>query len=187
MAPPTTTRGAQPTSTGLGHHFVSPKKSRDKKKTQTTVQIPGAASKHSEILARISELMKPQAQDPEASSFSSTLLPQNNAMVVSEADDTISHNYDIEDLTTVDEGPSHIADVMHEDTTRRLLPDKLADNLYRSWKALIPTLVDPQLKYTTRTHGQPLLEVCPVISSCTYYGCAQKRSSIVCLFFDRKY
>lgn len=53
--------------------------------------------------------MKPQAQDPQASSFSSTFLPQSNATVVSEADNTISYNYDIniEGLTTVDKGPSH--------------------------------------------------------------------------------
>ncbi|KAG1794286.1 uncharacterized protein BJ212DRAFT_1292086, partial [Suillus subaureus] len=54
-----------------------------------------------------------------------------------------------------------------------ILPDKMANNLYTSWKMLIPTLVDVHLKYSARTHGHPLPEICPVISACASPGCAQ--------------
>ncbi|KAG2368661.1 hypothetical protein BDR07DRAFT_1224943, partial [Suillus spraguei] len=66
------------------------------------------------------------------------------------------------------------------------LPGKMAYNLYASWKTLIPTLVDAHLKYSARTHGRPLQELCPVISACANSGCVQRRFSMVCLFFDRK-
>ncbi|KAG1719291.1 hypothetical protein EDD22DRAFT_983371 [Suillus occidentalis] len=46
----------------------------------------------------------------------------------------------------------------------------MAYNLYASWKTLIPTLVDAHLKYSARTHGRPLPELCPVISACANSG-----------------
>ncbi|KAG2111091.1 hypothetical protein DEU56DRAFT_936200, partial [Suillus clintonianus] len=67
---------------------------------------------------------------------------------------------------------------------RRILPDKMANNLYSAWKVLIPTLVDAHLKYSARTHGHPLTETHPVISACASHACSQRRFSIVCLFFD---
>ncbi|KAG1845655.1 hypothetical protein F4604DRAFT_1884256 [Suillus subluteus] len=106
MAPARSAHGNQPTSTGLGHHFVSPKKARNAKKTQSLVHVPGIGPKS----------------------------------------------------------------VVPEDTGRRLLPDKMANNLYSAWKALIPTLVDAHLKYSARTHGHPLTEPHPVISACASFN-----------------
>ncbi|KAG2156682.1 uncharacterized protein EDB93DRAFT_1238950 [Suillus bovinus] len=80
-----------------------------------------------------------------------------------------------------DEGPCP-TDLAPKDLGHRILPDKMANNLYTSWKALIPTLVDPHLKYSARTHGHPLAEICPVISACASSSCVQQRFSIVCLF-----
>ncbi|KAG1802437.1 hypothetical protein EV424DRAFT_1351735 [Suillus variegatus] len=54
------TRGAQCVSSGLGHHFVSLKKSRDKKKSQTHIELPGAQAKHHQLLAHMQQLMKPE-------------------------------------------------------------------------------------------------------------------------------
>ncbi|KAG0699785.1 hypothetical protein DFH29DRAFT_780211, partial [Suillus ampliporus] len=53
-------------------------------------------------------------------------------------------------------------------------PDKSTDALYRSWLALIPTLVQPQVQYTARTQGQPLERVNEVISACTTLKCTGK-------------
>ncbi|KAG2079511.1 uncharacterized protein F5147DRAFT_540973, partial [Suillus discolor] len=66
----------------------------------------------------------------------------------------------------------------------RLLPNKMANNLYNAWKVLIPTLVDPHLKYSTRTHGHALPEVHLVISTCTSHSNCTHQFSIVGLFFD---
>ncbi|KAG1722373.1 uncharacterized protein EDB91DRAFT_1063949 [Suillus paluster] len=67
-------------------------------------------------------------------------------------------------------------DFTHEQllSRRRISPDKLTDALYRSWLALIPTLVQPQVQYTTRTQGRPLERVNEVISVCTTLKCAGK-------------
>ncbi|KAG1848710.1 hypothetical protein DFJ58DRAFT_662723, partial [Suillus subalutaceus] len=52
---------------------------------------------------------------------------------------------------------------------------------------LIPTLVDPQLKYHACTIGQGLEKTHKVISACATLTCAQKKTSLLCLFFDSKY
>ncbi|KAG1879878.1 hypothetical protein F4604DRAFT_1923085 [Suillus subluteus] len=180
------TRGAQPISTGLGVHFVSPKKARDPKKMQMLVHIPGANSKHKRLLAQMAALMNPQmltTQTP--SSSSAPAQPEAPANF----DDTASYPYDQDDSMVndyqPDKGPCP-TDLAPEDLGHRILPDKMANNLYTSWKALIPTLVDPHLKYSARTHGHPLAEICPVISACASSGCVQRQFSIVCLFFDHK-
>ncbi|KAG1882368.1 hypothetical protein F4604DRAFT_1990635 [Suillus subluteus] len=179
------TRGAQPISTGLGVHFVSPKKARDPKKMQTLVHIPGANSKHKRLLAQMAALMSPQMLTTQTlSSSSAPAQPE----ALANFDDTASYPYDQDDSMVndyqPDEGPCP-TDLAPEDLGRRILPDKMANNLYMSWKALIPTLVDPHLKYSARTHGHPLAEICPVISACASSGCVQRQFSIVCLFFDR--
>ncbi|KAG2369059.1 hypothetical protein BDR07DRAFT_1234774, partial [Suillus spraguei] len=52
-----------------------------------------------------------------------------------------------------------------------LLPDKMSNNLYSAWKALVPTLVGAFLKCSARTHGHPLPEASSVISACAKHGC----------------
>ncbi|KAG2046020.1 hypothetical protein BDR06DRAFT_985702 [Suillus hirtellus] len=60
----------------------------------------------------------------------------------------------------------------------------MANNLYNAWKVLIPTLVDPHLKYSTRTHGYALPEVHPVISACaSHTSCTHRQFSIVFLLY----
>ncbi|KAG2053155.1 hypothetical protein BDR06DRAFT_1054409 [Suillus hirtellus] len=67
---------------------------------------------------------------------------------------------------------------------RHTIPDKSTDALYANWRKLIPTLVDPQLKYHTRTLGQALEITHDVISACATLLCARNSTSILCLFFD---
>ncbi|KAG1794166.1 uncharacterized protein HD556DRAFT_1205066, partial [Suillus plorans] len=66
---------------------------------------------------------------------------------------------------------------------RRILPDNPTNILYENWRTLIPTLVDPQLKYYARTIGQGLEKTHKVISACATLTCAQKKTSLLCLFF----
>ncbi|KAG2113977.1 hypothetical protein DEU56DRAFT_874329 [Suillus clintonianus] len=56
--------------------------------------------------------------------------------------------------------------------------------LYGNWQGVIPTLIKPLLNYLARTVGQPLEKSPSIISACAVNSCAQKRSSIVSLFFD---
>ncbi|KAG2121677.1 hypothetical protein BD769DRAFT_1629375 [Suillus cothurnatus] len=65
-----------------------------------------------------------------------------------------------------DPGTSDPTDLEHENPGRRILPNKMSNNLHSAWKALAPTLVEVFLKYSARTHGHPLPEACLVISAC---------------------
>ncbi|KAG1719944.1 hypothetical protein EDD22DRAFT_1027885, partial [Suillus occidentalis] len=195
MPPVRPTRGAQLTSMGLGHHFVSPKKSRDPKKTQTLVHIPGVNSQHQRLLDEMAALMKPQHSTTGIPSSKvtqgETQAPMDIDYNAGHDDNDLSYVYDDDDhfanaAPQPDEGALCPTDVPKVDLGRhRILPDKMAINLYNAWKVLIPTLVDPHLKYSARTHGHALPEVHPVISACAGRRCSQRQFSIVCLFFDR--
>jgi hypothetical protein len=111
-------------------------------------------------------LMNPQVLTTEALSASSGSVPAQPEALTN-FDDIASYPYD-EDNSMVnnyqpdEEGPCP-TDVAQQDLGCRILPNKMAYNLYTSWKTLIPTLVDPHLKYSARTHGHPLAEICPVV------------------------
>lgn len=193
MPPARHTRGTQPTSMGLGHHFVSPKKARDPKKTQTLVHIPGINSKHQRLLDQMAALMQPQVSTTETPTSTESQAPMDIEHTAGHVDDTLNYDYDDNDYIAEEVAqPAQVAscptNVPKVDLGRRcLLPNKMANNLYNAWKVLIPTLVDPHLKYSTRTHGCALPEVHPVISACaSHTSCTHRQFSIVCLFFDRK-
>ena len=63
-APLIQTRARQPTTGGLGVHFVSPVKRRDKRKTTTVVQIPGHRLKRKTLLREIRALMHQSSPSP---------------------------------------------------------------------------------------------------------------------------
>ncbi|KAG2069322.1 hypothetical protein BDR04DRAFT_1022061, partial [Suillus decipiens] len=52
---------------------------------------------------------------------------------------------------------------------------------------LIPTLVDLQLKYYACTIGQGSEKTHKVVLACATLMCTQKKTSLLCLFFDSKY
>ncbi|KAG1722263.1 hypothetical protein EDB19DRAFT_1835080 [Suillus lakei] len=177
MPPVCPTRGAQLTSMGLGHHFVSLKKSRDPKKTQTLVHIPGVNSQHQHLLDEMAALMKPQHS---TTGIPSSKVTQEETQALMDIDYNAGHDdndlsyiYDDDDhfanaAPQPDEGAPCPTDVPKVDLGRHcILPDKMAINLYNAWKVLIPTLVDPHLKYSARTHGHALPEVHPFVSFLT--------------------
>lgn len=97
MPPARTTRGAQPTSSGLGLHFVSPKKSRDVKKTQAFVNIPGVNAKHKRLLDQMATLMNPLPVLHTENLSSVSTPPQSEApMSIDDAnyDDLTDYIYD---------------------------------------------------------------------------------------------
>ncbi|KAG1859064.1 hypothetical protein C8R48DRAFT_547729, partial [Suillus tomentosus] len=63
------------------------------------------------------------------------------------------------------------------------IPDQPTNSLYKNWIALIPTLVDPVLRYFGRTQGKALETIHPVISACGEPSCTPKRTTMMCLFF----
>lgn len=175
---PRRTRKAQLASSGLGSHFVSPRKARDKRKTQTYVELPGAETKRRRLLDAMERLLKPQheeshpqllAQAPPSDTVTTEHMDTDN-LVVSEF-----HS---------DEQPS--LEISVSPVKRRIVPDKSTNSLYKNWIALIPTLVDPVLQYFRRTQGKALENIHPVISACGKSSCSPKRTAMLCLFFDRE-
>ncbi|KIJ59523.1 hypothetical protein HYDPIDRAFT_51614, partial [Hydnomerulius pinastri MD-312] len=67
------------------------------------------------------------------------------------------------------------------------IPDPPAEHLYNNWKSLIPTLVEPYLRYTSRTLGKPLLASPTSISLCNHAICTWKPTKLLCLLSDRKF
>ena len=175
------TRNAQRVSSGLGRHFVSPQKPRDKRKTQTVVNLPGADAKRRRLLAAMEELMTSQHQASTSKPPSPHVLPTSNQLPDSGEDVTI-HDVEILDLE-----PEPTLKPEEAQAKRRISPDKSADSLYSSWSTLIPTLINAQLTYSTRTYGKPFQNPHEVISACATLQCTPKRTSLICLFFDRKF
>jgi hypothetical protein len=195
MPPTHNACGALPTSSGLGLHFISPKKSQDPKKTQAFIHIPGVDAKHKRLLDQMATLMNPPPVLHIQNLSSVSTPPQSEAMMSiddSNYDDLTDYIYDAnsDDYVVIadqpDPGTSDPTDLEHENPGRRILPNKMSNNLHSAWKALAPTLVEVFLKYSARTHGHPLPEACPVISACAKCSCAPQRISIICLLFDHK-
>ncbi|KAG2355544.1 hypothetical protein BDR07DRAFT_1340717 [Suillus spraguei] len=150
MAPARSARDNQPMSAGLGHHFVSPKKARNPKKTQTLVHLPVIDSKRERLLTQMAALMNPQGSKTDTLNSSSLTV---HSEVPTSADEAPSYTYDEEDynMTNDDEHERQVScppAVVCKGTGHHILPDKMAHNLYSSWQGLIPTLVDAHLKYS---------------------------------------
>ena len=200
MAPKTGTRRAQVTSRGLGKHFESPKRPRDKRQTQHMVEIPGQTLKRRRLLERLEELQRKSITD--AVQENDDIL-SNDAVEVDINDFTADLDPGDEDYVPSDVEPEIVEDA-HEQTSqgardlshgtetqtamprRRVLPDAPAERLYANWKVLIPTLVSPYLHYMSRTLGKPLSPNPQSISLCKTDDCPRKSTKLLALLFDRK-
>ncbi|KAG1789411.1 uncharacterized protein HD556DRAFT_1311373 [Suillus plorans] len=177
-------RKSQVVSSGLGHHFVSLYQPRNRKKSQIVIELPGAEAKWRRLLAQMEHLMNPEHHKASQSPSS----PVNSTMKeVPGPTENIPTDLNLNDTEIDMFGPETEPDFTAEQlpSGRRISPDKSTDALYHSWSALIPTLVKPQVQYTARTHGQPLEQINEVISACVTLKCAGKRTTLICLFFDR--
>jgi hypothetical protein len=168
-------------SSGLGCHFVSPRKPRDKRTTQTLVEVPGAEAKRRRILAAMERLM-----NPDHHALKSPLPPPLFTNSLPDPADNFIADDDVEMSVPEPESDSSPGEALSKALKRRIWPDRSTQTLYNSWSTLIPTLVEAQLQYSARTHGKPLEKIQKVISACSTLTCASKRTSLVCLFLDRK-
>ncbi|KAG1845046.1 hypothetical protein C8R48DRAFT_780054 [Suillus tomentosus] len=115
---------------GLGKHFVSPRKSRDKRKTQTFVNIPGADVKRRQLALRISS---------------------NADVTMDISNDDNEWVYESDHNTPEPHLPSSSQCDISIEPQRRNLPDKASRKLYGTWTETIPTLIGPLLTYLART------------------------------------
>ncbi|KAG1836231.1 hypothetical protein F4604DRAFT_1943434 [Suillus subluteus] len=156
MAPCSYSRAAQLTTSGLGAQFVSPRKPRDKCKTQTLVELPGQKAKHLKLQAKLASLLagKPNFKQTTTSNLDmlpSTASPEEN--VPANAYEDFLFEDEVPPLTESQDSipPLNTSEFI---PNCHILPDIAAARLYDTWKTLIPTLVDAQLEYTQRTVGK---------------------------------
>ena len=154
MAPKAGARRAQVTSHGLGKHFKSPKRPRDKRQTQHIVEIPGKGLKCRRQVERLKELQRKtisdvvQEDDGALSDnaldveidFTTDLDPGDKDCLPSDVEPEIiedAHQQTHQDAHNL----SHGTEMQAFKSWRRILPDATAEHLYANWKDLILTLV----------------------------------------------
>ncbi|KAG1786214.1 uncharacterized protein HD556DRAFT_1449950 [Suillus plorans] len=149
MAPHAGTCAAQPgMSSGLGTHCSSPRKLRDKRKTQVLVEVPGQKAKQRQLLTKMASLLAGSVKPKETSPVLAE-MEADTAVLEENANEAWEDILEPHDNCSPQPASQSTA-------SRRTQPDLTSTRLYDSWKTLIPTLVETQLDYTARTLGAPL-------------------------------
>jgi len=174
MHPRPGTRRALPSTTlGMGQQFSSPKKRRDKRKTQTSVTIPGQSAKRQRLLQQLNDLFDHKSSSPPPSGTNSP-PPEEDVADTLDGTQTIEHPAD--------------EPTPERDTRNYSAPSMAVGRLYDSWTTVIPTIIEPFLQYLTETIGKPLTSHDDPLFGCHATGtCELKRSSLLCLYFDRAF
>ena len=177
------TRSSQPITTkGMGWHFTSPRKARDKKKSRITAAVPGHASKRQKLLDELGDLLSTQPSElmPSLNSGGEAASAAPRTEELPEAlpmeSEEILFTFDDEDMSC---GATEQCD-------RTSCPTSRSIAVCAGWQALIPAIIDPFLQYTAAALGQPLVALGSQLSSCTSNCQEQKLTTVVCLFFDCK-
>ena len=144
--------------------------------------VPGNSSKQQKLLNELNNLLSPQPSDPKLSpsTIDRTASPIHELEQPLEA---LPMQMDEASFTIDAEEESCSVPTEHFHT---VCPTARLISMCASWKALIPTLIDPFLKYMAAMLGQPLSTLGPQLSSCIS-DCEERNSTaILCLFFDHK-
>ncbi|KAG1837541.1 hypothetical protein F4604DRAFT_1692187 [Suillus subluteus] len=169
MAPRSDTRAAQLTTSGFGTQFVSPRKPRDKRKTQTLVELPGQKTKQLKLQAKLAALLAGKSSSEQMTTNELDTLPLT---AISSNENTPADT--CEDLF-----------LFENDAPPLIEPEDSIPQLNTSeFSTPIPTLVDVQLSYTQRTIGRVLERPVMVLSACHSQKCAQRHTTMIGLFFD---
>jgi hypothetical protein len=166
-------RSAQLFSDGLGTHFSSPLKKRDKKKSNTFVRAPLQDMKRKHILAKLALLQAPPT--PPTPPVSSHCQSPQTTPYDEFNDDTL-------DVDIPPPGDEEIVDL--NGFRKRIVPDDAGIKLYRRWTEVLPQLLDPFLAYITSSIGLPIVTASNLCSDCMQ-SCTRVPTNILCLYFDR--
>ena len=167
MNPRPGTHGALPSTTlGMGQHFSSPKRRRDKRKTQTEVVIPGQDAKQQCLHQCLDNLLNRKLPVP--------LSPVTNDPLLDEI---------IEDASADTDPIQHVDDHINEEIHHNSMPSVATSWLYDNWHTVIPTIIEPYLHYLAETIGKLLTRPDAMLIGC-HGGCKPKCTSLLCLHFD---
>ena len=173
------TRSSQPsTSHGIGQHFTSPRKARNRVKEATPVIIPGRARRRELLLNRLQVLLSQRGPNPSLRTPSPPLAASAEQAEPSAFAETFSADFDIAaDHATAEVEP----DQPPSRPARRIAQA----NQYDKWKTTIPTLIEPFLIYLEQTLGKAVPQPAATLSCCQA-ACETKKTELVALFYDCK-
>jgi hypothetical protein len=170
------TRLLQPVLPAPGLHFRSPVKRRDKRKRNTAYVVPLQESLLASKLGRIKELKESIVN---ASHHKSALWQDEPMEYGNMADEIVDVDPAADvDMTVIDTSP--------EKSRRRIVPNTEASRLYSSWKALIPSLVDPLLQFISDSMGCVISPASNLYCECTRQDCVAKTTSMTCIYYNRE-
>ena len=169
------------TTRGLGWHFTSPRKVWDKKKSWMSAPVPGHASKWQKLLNELQDLLAAPSEPQKLPSSTAVAV----SLIVQPEEPLEVPPMELDDLLVMSDGEdaSPCAIAQHIRTTH---PTARSISACAAWKALIPTIVDPFLKYMAATLRHPLVALGPHLASCTSSCQEQKSTVVLSLFFDCK-
>ncbi|KAJ6578348.1 hypothetical protein B0H19DRAFT_1253593 [Mycena capillaripes] len=154
---------------GMGHHFTSPLKARDKRKQKPVLTLGQAmrlSNARARLRARFNKDSGPSGLAPEASSSGSSPLAESQATGDAEW-------MDEEALQVLPPLPTATANKAASLTHRRV---------FDSWDQLLPLLEDPFADYYRSTHAQQQSAIPPLIEYQCPVGCSRKAQVVRCLY-----
>lgn len=168
-----------PVAGKFGTLHISPLKKQDKRKTSTFVTRIGHDAKLESLRERMASILAGKAaiaaQPVPADPVPEEEWEDVNMEVVVE-DSPSSSNASVPDISL----PKNA-------NPRRILPNSADHTVFDRWKKVMPTLVDPLIRYIVSTNGRGLVAKEEIKSPCTDESCARHTSRMLCLFLDRKW
>jgi hypothetical protein len=173
-------------TSGLGSHFVSPHKRPHRFNTQKkgTVAFIDLDARRQRLRKELDALLAPK--DTSSSALSSSDDPAASMDI--DPDDQWVDEEPLPAIIT--QPPDDPRPITTPNKTRRIAPDQAAIDLYAKWQALIPSLIEPLLAYTSDSIGKAARAVAADFEgSCkgSISSCERKEAVLQCLYFDRTY
>jgi hypothetical protein len=173
-----TSRAKHLTTHGLGKHYTSPKKLRDKRKSGKVVLPLGNATKHRLLLQKLDRLQRKQPSDvsmpPDEPGEWEDLDPIPVDPTVLDADIHEALHAPGPQVQTTDKG------------SKTKLSASSSLRLHASWAEVLPGLVAPLISYISGSIASVVSPVNDLHSRCIE-SCETKHIKILCLYFDREY
>lgn len=183
-------RASQPAANfGPGTHLVSPQKRAPKRKLERTATIFfDLDARRRRAKKELDELLSPSA--PATATPSSNDPTTGHEMQVDPESEWVDEDSDQSGPNASSTPVEHSTPVTKPSKSKRLIPDHRSVNLYCKWRALLPTLIEPLLAYTSDSIGKPARAVigdfaaaCKNKVSC----CETAETTVLCLYYDRMY
>ncbi|KAI6026008.1 hypothetical protein EDC04DRAFT_2930447 [Pisolithus marmoratus] len=143
-------RSSQPITTkGMGRHFSSPRKARNKKKTLATVSVPVHAFKRQKLLDELASLLAPPPSESGLHVHSDATSPIHHPMEPPELIEPEEITVDSEEASPADMTVKYTS-IAHPSTKKSI-------SLCESWHAVIRTIIEPFINCDCSTLPQTLI------------------------------